>query len=161
MLFNIYVPLGTMKLVLIAARVHLFPYRTQKLSSLALTILGGKLPGKISRCQHYLMSAIFNCRHKHLNSCLFSSVGRAFVVNVIPEKLTKFKSHKHRSSVIIYKCLFSSVGSAFVANVIPEKLTKLKSYKHRFSVIIYKCLFSSVGRAFVTNVIPENLIKTV
>ena len=33
--------------VLIAARVHLFPSRTQKLSSLAPTILGGRLPGKI------------------------------------------------------------------------------------------------------------------
>ena len=35
------------ELVLIAARVHLFPFRTQKLSSLAPTILGGRLPGKI------------------------------------------------------------------------------------------------------------------
>ena len=60
-----------------------------------------------------------------------SSVGRAFVVDVIPEKLTKFKSYKHRSSVIIYKCLFSSVGRAFVVNVIPEKLTKFLNYKHR------------------------------
>ena len=36
------------ELVLIAMRVHLFPSRTQKLSSFALTILGGRLPGKIS-----------------------------------------------------------------------------------------------------------------
>ena len=43
---------ATEKLVLIAARVPLFPYRTQKLSSLALKILGGRLPGKISRRQH-------------------------------------------------------------------------------------------------------------
>ena len=34
--------------VLIVMRVHLFPSRTQKLSSCALTILGGRLPGKIS-----------------------------------------------------------------------------------------------------------------
>ena len=33
--------------MLIAARVHLFPFRTQKLSSHAPTILGGRLPGKI------------------------------------------------------------------------------------------------------------------
>ena len=33
--------------VLIAMRVHLFPFRTQKLSSFAPTILGGRLPGKI------------------------------------------------------------------------------------------------------------------
>ena len=35
------------KLVLIVMRVHLFPSRTQKLSSFAPTILGGRLPGKI------------------------------------------------------------------------------------------------------------------
>ena len=35
------------KFVLIAMRVHLFPSRTQKLSSFAPTILGGRLPGKI------------------------------------------------------------------------------------------------------------------
>ena len=30
-----------------AVRVHLFPFRTQKLSSFVPTILGGRLPGKI------------------------------------------------------------------------------------------------------------------
>ena len=43
---------GKIQSVLIAVRVHLFPFRTQKLSSLALKILGGQLPGKISRCRH-------------------------------------------------------------------------------------------------------------
>ena len=37
--------------VTIARRIHLFPSRTQKLSSLALMILGGKLPGKVGRCR--------------------------------------------------------------------------------------------------------------
>ena len=45
-------PEGDTQLVLIAARVHPFPYRTRKLSSLAPKILGGRLPGKIGRCQH-------------------------------------------------------------------------------------------------------------
>ena len=35
-----------------AARVHPFPYRTRKLSSLVSKILGWKRPGKIERCQH-------------------------------------------------------------------------------------------------------------
>ena len=35
----------------IAERSHLFPSRTQKLSSLALMILGGTLPGKVGRCR--------------------------------------------------------------------------------------------------------------
>ena len=35
------------ELVLIVVRVHLFPSRTQKLSSLTPTILAGRLAGKI------------------------------------------------------------------------------------------------------------------
>ena len=38
----------------IAGRTHLFPSRTQKLSSLAPMILGGKLPGKVGRCRFFL-----------------------------------------------------------------------------------------------------------
>ena len=38
--------------VIITLRIHLFPFRTQKLSSAVLKILGGKLPGKISRRRH-------------------------------------------------------------------------------------------------------------
>ena len=37
----------------IARRSHLYPYRTQKLSSLALMILGGRLPGKARRCRFF------------------------------------------------------------------------------------------------------------
>ena len=44
-------------MVPIAVRVHPFPFRTRKLSSLALKILGGQLPGKISRCQHFALIA--------------------------------------------------------------------------------------------------------
>ena len=40
--------------VIIAKRIHLFPYRTQKLSSLALMVLGGRLPGRV--------------RHSHVNA---------------------------------------------------------------------------------------------
>ena len=34
-----------------AERIHLFPSRTQKLSSHAPIILGGKLPGNVGRCR--------------------------------------------------------------------------------------------------------------
>ena len=37
--------------VVIAVRPHLFPFRTQKLSSLASTILGWQRPGKIDCCR--------------------------------------------------------------------------------------------------------------
>ena len=40
------------KLVLQTQRVHLFPFRTQKLSSAVVKILYGRLYGKIAQCQH-------------------------------------------------------------------------------------------------------------
>ncbi len=45
---NIILVLATRKnVVIIAEKIHLFPFRTQKLSSLALMVLGGKLPGRV------------------------------------------------------------------------------------------------------------------
>ena len=41
----------THRLVYITLRSHLFPSRTQKLSSAVPKILGGRLPGKIGLCQ--------------------------------------------------------------------------------------------------------------
>ena len=35
--------------VIIARRIHLFPFRTQKLSSLAPMVLGGQPPGRVGR----------------------------------------------------------------------------------------------------------------
>ena len=40
------------QLVLITVRVHPFPFRTRKLSSLVPKILGWRRPGKIGKCQH-------------------------------------------------------------------------------------------------------------
>ena len=37
--------------VTIAERIHLYPSRTQKLSSQTLMILGGRLPGKVGSCR--------------------------------------------------------------------------------------------------------------
>ena len=38
--------------VLQTQRVHLFPFRTQKLSSAVVKILYGRLYGKIAQCRH-------------------------------------------------------------------------------------------------------------
>ena len=35
--------------VIIEERIHLFPFRTQKLSSLSLMVLGAKAPGRVGR----------------------------------------------------------------------------------------------------------------
>ena len=39
----------TYNVVIIAKRIHLFPYRTQKLSSIAPKVVGGSLPARIGR----------------------------------------------------------------------------------------------------------------
>ena len=39
----------TYNVVIIAKRIHLFPYRTQKLSSLAAMVLGGQPSGRVAR----------------------------------------------------------------------------------------------------------------
>ena len=38
--------------------VHLFPYRTQKLSPVVPKIVGWRRPVKIGRCQHFIFSSI-------------------------------------------------------------------------------------------------------
>ena len=55
------------QLVPIAMRVHPFPSRTRKLSSSASKILGGKLPGKIERCQHKYSSIAQSVEHAAVN----------------------------------------------------------------------------------------------
>ena len=47
-------------LVIIAKRIHLFPFRTQKLSSLAPRVLGGQPPGRVGRSQVEFFKRIFN-----------------------------------------------------------------------------------------------------
>ena len=44
---------NTNYVVIIAKRIHLFPFRTQKLSSLALMVLGGRPPGRVRRSHVY------------------------------------------------------------------------------------------------------------
>ena len=39
--------------MILAQRVHLFPFRTQKLSSAEATILAWRRAGKIAQCQHH------------------------------------------------------------------------------------------------------------
>ena len=41
--------------MILAQRVHLFPFRTQKLSSAEATILAWRRAGKIAHCQHHLI----------------------------------------------------------------------------------------------------------
>ena len=61
--------------VTIARRSHLFPSRTQQLSSLAPMILGGKLPGKVGRCRFFLAQNIFTIQRKDSSHAVFFHFG--------------------------------------------------------------------------------------
>ena len=50
-----------------AVRVHPFPSRTRKLSSLAPKILGPQGPGKIGRCQRIYSSIAQSVEHAAVN----------------------------------------------------------------------------------------------
>ena len=53
-----------------AKRIHLYPSRTQKLSSSAPKILGGRLPGKIGHCRFWRKQAVYA-------ACFFSAAKRS------------------------------------------------------------------------------------
>ena len=44
------------KSVILAQRVHLFPFRTQKLSSAEATILAWRRAGKIAHCGYFILA---------------------------------------------------------------------------------------------------------
>ena len=132
MLF-IYSALGhAQKLVLIAVRVHPFPSRTRKLSSLAPKILGGQLPGKIGRCQ--LIFALIAQSVEH------AAVNRG-VTGSSPVRGAK----KERSNRFV---LFLSIAKAMayhhdaVVYIIAARVRRISSrvsvYQKAFAMMIYK-----------------------
>ena len=64
--------------VTIAERIHLYPSRTQKLSSQTLMILGGRLPGKVGSCRFEKSESkrarFFSCLQKLSPLLLYHSV---------------------------------------------------------------------------------------
>ena len=66
-----FVSIGTVQLVFLSHRVHLYPFRTQKLSCAEPKILVWRRTGKIGQCQHFFILFTF------IFIFLLSSVGRA------------------------------------------------------------------------------------
>ena len=52
--------------VIIAKRIHLFPFRTQKLSSLAAMVLGGRPPGRVAH-SHVMFQGSSTVEHSAVN----------------------------------------------------------------------------------------------
>ena len=61
-MLTLIAPRITGQLVFLPQRVHLFPFRTQKLSSAEATILAWRRAGKIAQCQHYPIQLTRVCR---------------------------------------------------------------------------------------------------
>ena len=68
------------KLVRLTQRVHLFPFRTQKLSSVVPKILGWRRPGKIGIRQH----GTTEVRRKRLTSVCFRKHSRMHLHFAVP-----------------------------------------------------------------------------
>ena len=59
-------------MVIIAKRIHLFPFRTQKLSSLALMVLGGQPPGRVRRS--HVIFFICIAFYKNVNTIIYNEI---------------------------------------------------------------------------------------
>ena len=88
-------------------RVHLFPSRTQKLSSSAPTILGGRLPGKIGNANtslHRNVEAFFLPADVHRTP----ADGRTILG--VPGKIRNANTSLHRNAVA---CLILAIASRY------------------------------------------------
>ena len=83
--------------VIIAKRIHLFPFRTQKLSSLALMVLGGQPPGRVRR-SHVIFFYFINYLNKKVTRG--TNLGKVLQVTFLYYLLI-FKSFINLSSLLI------------------------------------------------------------
>ena len=84
-----------MQLVFLTVRVHLFPFRTQKLSSPVPKILVWRRTGKIGQCQHkksHLKGWLFLCWH-----CFYCTRGGPFAPPRAPPAALKTESRSPRA----------------------------------------------------------------
>ena len=155
------------ELVLIAVRVHLFPSRTQKLSSFASTILAGRLAGKIDNA---------NTTRPHPNGCGLTLYYVLIGLSQPTDKLV-FERMRFRFSVIanqrarwcgnppvgreMYRyLLYRVVNIAFLAEIItwfhssgglPHQSADwfamtARTYKQQFTQVFSKLVFTVFKR---------------
>ena len=103
--------------VTIALRTHLFPFRTQKLSSIALKVLGWTRPGRIGSCRISLFLVSSAVEH--------SAVNRR-VVGSNPTRGAK--KHKIGFSILCFLFLYTgyepTTRSRIAGNKVAENRTK-------------------------------------
>ena len=114
-----YIWYSEKQLVLMAVRTHLYPYRTQKLSSPASKILGWRRPGKIERCQHKRKRTGETVRF------VYSSLARAQIkLRLLSEEHTSKSPYK---SSFLTVCTGTALSSQAVSSQVFSTLVSLTS----------------------------------
>ena len=89
------------ELVLFTVRVHPFPFRTRKLSSLVPKILGWRRPGKIGICQHIYSSLAQSVEHAAVNRRVVGSSPTGGARNILPLRIFR------GGNIFFFPCGFS------------------------------------------------------
>ena len=88
-------------MVLFTVRVHPFPFRTRKLSSLVPKILGWRRPGKIGICQHIYSSLAQSVEHAAVNRRVVGSSPTGGARNILPLRIFR------GGNIFFFPCGFS------------------------------------------------------
>ena len=141
-----------------AKRSHLFPFRTQKLSSFTSKILGWRRPGKIDRRRHLNAPLAQLVEQLTLNQWVLGSSPRWCTIRPVGQAVKTPASHAGNTSSILVRVTKFQVG-AYCSEVTPVPIpnTEVKlirvddtwletAWKSR-SVPAQIFLLSSVGRA--------------
>ena len=118
--------------VMMALRIHLFPYRTQKLSSIAPMVLGGRLPGRVGRCR---IENSQTSRHHDNENFMMPESERVQTAKTIGKKLKIFP----------YSSIAQLAGQPSTKQ--PGKLSLREWMKNLQIGKFYMISHSSVGRA--------------
>ena len=101
-------------------RVHLFPYRTQKLSSVVPKILGWRRPGKIGRCQH-------NAIHPYGCFAIFSSIAQSVERMTVNHDVTGSSpvGGAKKKALVLTSAFFIDVYLRQMMRALPNAVTSL------------------------------------
>ena len=96
--------------VSMTVRSHLFPFRTQKLSSLVPKIVGWTRPVKIGRCRRLSSIRLLKPQPDGLYGPLVKRLRQRPLTPLTSVRFRYGSPRIKRPCAVLYRCLFSSVG---------------------------------------------------
>ena len=120
--------------VIIAKRIHLFPYRTQKLSSLAAMVLGGQPPGRVAR-SHVV--------------CRSGGTGRRTGLKILrdlPLVPVRFRSSAKKDRSVIEVWGIDSLSMSGCTSKTFFFIRNLKVVRLLFGALLYSCEYINLRR---------------